>query len=184
MKNILIVIDMQNGFNRYEQTHSLAKKVVELTNSNYFDYIIATRFLNREGSQYIKFLNWHRLMKSPEIDLVDGLKADKVIDKWIYTCVDSDFLDILKNINNGNLPTHVFLCGADTDCCVLKIATDLFEQAIMPIVLTEYCDSNGGPASHNAGVLAMERLIGTRCLISGRITRKQDIIDLIENRKY
>lgn len=184
MKNILIVVDMQNGFNRYEQTQYLAQKVVELTNSNYFDCILATRFLNKEGSQYTKFLNWHRLMKSPEIDLVDGIKADIVIDKWIYTCINHNFLKLLKDINEGELPTHVFVCGADTDCCVLKIATDLFEQGIMPLVLTEYCDSNGGPNSHNAGILVMERLIGKRSLIADKINSKQEIAKLIEDRKY
>ena len=46
MKDILIVVDMQNGFNRYEQTHILADKIIGLTNNNSFDYIIATRFLN------------------------------------------------------------------------------------------------------------------------------------------
>ena len=44
MKNILIVVDMQNGFDRYEQTHILAKKVIELTNSGIFDKIIAKDF--------------------------------------------------------------------------------------------------------------------------------------------
>lgn len=75
MKNILIVVDMQNGFDRYEQTHKLAKKVIELTNSGIFDKIIATRFLNKEGSQYTKFINWHRLMSSPDIDLVEDRKS-------------------------------------------------------------------------------------------------------------
>ena len=37
MKNILIVVDIQNGFNRYEQTHILADKIVKLTNSGIFD---------------------------------------------------------------------------------------------------------------------------------------------------
>lgn len=183
MKNILIVVDMQNGFNRYDQTHVLAKKVIELTNGGFFDTIIATRFLNKEGSQYTKFLNWHRLMATPDIDIVEGIKYDVVVDKWIYTCVTKDFMNLLKHANGGKMPTHVFICGADTDCCVLKTATDLFEYYIMPIVLTEYCDSNGGPASHDAGIKVMTRLIGNKCLVSKKIRSKEDLNNIIAARQ-
>ena len=184
MKNILIVVDMQNGFNRYDQTHILAKKVVELTNSKLFDKVIATRFLNREGNQYTKIINWHRLMTSPDIDLVEGIKADEVIDKNVYTCVTSEFMNLLKKCNDGVMPTHVFICGADTDCCVMKTAVDIFEQSIMPIVLTEYCDSNGGPDSHKAGILVMNRLIGKKCIVPDKITSKDDLAKIIAERQY
>lgn len=184
MKNILIVVDMQNGFNRYEQTHILADKIIELTNSNYFDYIIATRFLNKEGSQYTKFLNWHRLIERPEIDLIKGMKVDTVVDKWIYTCVNEKFMAFLYEINENEMPKHVFICGADTDCCVLKIATDLFEQGILPIVLTDYCDSNGGPESHKAGLLVMKRLIGKISLVDGVINNKADVEKILDSRQY
>lgn len=184
MKKILIVVDMQNGFNRYDQTHILAKKVVELTNSGIFDKIIATRFLNKEGSQYTKFLNWHRLMSSPDIDLVDGIKADEVVDKWVYTCVTDDFMRLLKKCNDGEIPSHIFICGADTDCCVLKTATDLFEKSVMPIVLTEYCDSNGGPESHKAGIMVMDRLIGKKSIVSDKIASKEDVERIISDRQY
>ena len=184
MKNILIVVDMQNGFDRYEQTHKLAKKVIELTNSGIFDKIIATRFLNKEGSQYTKFINWHRLMSSPDIDLVEGIKADAVVDKWVYTCVTKDFLELLKKCNDGELPSHIFVCGVDTDCCVMKTATDLFEQSIMPIVLTEYCDSNGGPESHKAGIMVMDRLIGRKSIVPDKIKSKEDLVKIIADRHY
>lgn len=184
MKNILIVVDMQNGFNRYDQTHLLAKKVVELTNSGIFDKIIATRFLNREGNQYTRIINWHRLMTSPDIDLVEGIKADEVVDKWIYTCVTKEFMNLLEKCNDGEIPTHVFICGADTDCCVMKTATDIFEQSIMPIVLTEYCDSNGGPESHKAGIMVMNRLIGKKCIVPGKIESKEDLAKIIAERQY
>ena len=184
MKNILIIVDIQNGFNRYEQTHVLADKIVKLSNSGVFDKIIATRFRNREGSQYTEFLNWHRLMESPDIDLVEGIKADVVVDKWVYTCINDDFMTLLKELNAGELPKHVFICGADTDCCVLKTATDIFEQGLMPIVLTEYCDSNAGPKSHEAGLLVMGRLIGKVCIVPDKINSKEDINKILNARQY
>lgn len=184
MKNILIVVDLQNGFNRYEQTHVLVDKIVKLTNSGLFDNVIATRFLNREGSQYTQILNWHRLIDSPDIDLVDGVMADEVVDKWIYTCINDEFMSLLKRLNGGEMPTHVFICGADTDCCVLKTATDIFERGLMPIVLTEYCDSNAGPKSHEAGLRVMGRLIGKKCIVPNKITSKEDIAKILAERNY
>lgn len=184
MKNILIVVDIQNGFIRYEQTKKLAEKIIKLTNSNFFDYIIATRFRNKVGSQYTRFLSWYRLMNSPDIDLVDDLHVDYVVDKWIYTCVDDVFIELLKKINEGTTPKHIFICGADTDCCVLKTATDLFEHNIMPIVLTRFCDSNGGPLSHNAGLLVMKRLIGSISLVDTEISCKKDLDLILAERDY
>lgn len=183
MKKILIVVDMQKGFSRYEQTKKLASDIIELTNSGVFDAIIATKFINREGSLYTRILNWHRLIESPETDLINGLKYDIVRKKYVYTCVDSHFIATLRSINDGIKPTHVFIAGADTDCCVLKIATDLFEKGIWPIVLTDYCNSNGGPKSHEAGKLVLTRLIGKSCLVEGKLSSKEQLDMLLDERK-
>ncbi len=183
MKSILIVVDMQNGFNRYEQTHLLADKISKLTNGGFFDSIIATRFINREGSQYTRFLDWHRLIYSPDIDLIEGISVDKIVDKFVYTCVNEEFLSLLKELNDGNLPPLVFICGADTDCCVLKIATDVFERGLVPVVLSKYCDSNGGLESHEAGLLVMKRLIGKKNIVDDIIQCKKDVDRIIEEHR-
>lgn len=182
MKKILIIVDMQNGFNRYEQMHILANKIISLSKSEIFDTIIATRFLNKESSQYARILNWHRLENSPDIDLIQGIKYDYVVDKNIYTCINDKFIDFLKDINDKEFPRYVFVCGADTDCCVLKIATDLFESGIMPFVLTEYCASNGGNNAHNSGITVMSRLIGRRCLVEEKIDSKDKLNKITSER--
>lgn len=184
MNSILIVVDVQNGFTRYAQTQALAKKLAALTNSGLFDKVIATRFLNREGSQYVKFMHWRRLMDSPDIDLAEGIRADKVVDKWIYTCVDDSFMALLKELNNDEMPTHVFVCGADTDCCVLKTSTDLFEKGIMPLVLTQYCDSNAGPKAHEAGIMVMSRLVGKQSIVDAEIDSRDTIANIIKEKQY
>ncbi len=184
MKKILIVVDIQNGFIRYDQTKKVANKIIDLVNSKVFDTVVATRFKNKEGSQYTKFLNWHRLIDSPDIDLVNGLHPDVVYDKWIYTCINDEFISILKSLNDGELPTHIFICGADTDCCVLKIAADLFEYGIMPLVLSAYCDSNGGPDSHDAGLLVMKRVVGRNSIIADEQISNESLEKMLSDRKY
>ena len=57
MKNILIVIDVQNGFTRKEQTKKVANKIKELLEKKIFDCVIATRFLNSDNSIYEKYID-------------------------------------------------------------------------------------------------------------------------------
>ncbi len=177
MKNILIIVDMQNGFARYPQTIKLTNDIQKLLEQNIFDVVIATRFLNDENSIYEKLFNWKKLKSDDEQAIANPLKEhiDYVVDKYVYTCVNSSFIQRLCQLNDGEYPKQVFIVGADTDCCVLTIATGLFENNIRPIVLTKYCNSNGGPNSHDAGLLCLKRLIGETQLIDRDIQSRDDL---------
>ena len=166
MKNILIVVDMQKGFARYEQTKQLTERVIDLLEKNIFDAVIATRFLNDENSIYEKLFDWKHLESDDERTIPKQIleHVDYVADKYIYNCVNTSFIQRLCQLNGGEFPEKVFVVGADTDCCVLTIATALYENNIRPIVLTHYVDSNGGNESHEAGILCMKRLIGEKQL--------------------
>ena len=177
MKNILIVVDVQNGFIQREHTKDLPEKINKLISTGSFDTIIGTRFLNSDNSVYEKLFNWSSFKTKEEQRIPDSLleSMDYVEDKYIYSCVNPNFIQRLCQLNDGEYPEHVFIVGADTDCCVLSIATALFEFNIRPIVLTNYCGSNGGVASHNAGVLCMKRLIGDKQLIEKEITSRNEL---------
>lgn len=168
MKNILVVVDMQNGFARYDQTIQLTKKIKKLLDLNIFDSVVATRFLNDTNSIYEKLFGWNRLKTEDERALADGYEdhIDFIFDKYVYNCVNASFIQKICQLNDGVYPEKIFIVGADTDCCVLTIATGLFENNIRPVVLTNYCDSNGGPDSHQAGLLCMKRLIGESQLLN------------------
>lgn len=187
MKNILIVVDVQNGFVRYEQTKKNACNIKDLLKSNIFDCVIATKFINNSNSIYSKVLNWNRLISEEDRSFFDNIdnNIDIIIEKPIYTCVNTAFIQRLTQINKGKFPSYVFVVGSDTDCCVLKISTDLFENGIRPIILTNYCASNGGIESHKAGLLCLNRLIGSANLYDGDILCKEDlnsVIKKIENK--
>lgn len=177
MKTILLIVDMQNGFIRYEQTKNLVKNIKQLLKCKIFDVVIATKFLNQDGSMYEKLFNWQRLKSEEDRNICADLNnyIDEIFEKNAYTCVDSTFLSRLCNLNDNALPEKIFIVGVDTDCCILKIATDLFENDIRPIVLTKYCNSNGGYSSHEAGLLCLKRLIGEKQLIDKIITSSDDI---------
>lgn len=180
MKNILILADVQNGFSRIPQTEKLAQSVRELLEREPFDVVIATQFINANDSIYEKLFGWHKLKTAEEIALSPGIQehTTEVVEKSLYTCINPNFLQRLYQLNDGRLPERVFVAGVDTDCCVLKIATDLFENNIRPVVLTRYCHSNGGDASHEAGLLCLRRLIGQKQLCDKEIFSAEDLATL------
>jgi len=177
MNNILLVIDVQNGFLRNNATRQCAQKIGNLLNSNLFNIVTATQFRNRPESPYRRFLGWSKMVSLEEQQLIPAVKenAVAVFEKFIYTCVNNDFMDSMKKLNNNKLPQQIFLCGIDTDSCVLKIAVDLFEHNIQPLILKAYCNSNGGAGSHRAGITALKRFIGENSLIDGEIKNIRDI---------
>lgn len=180
MKNILLVVDMQNGFAKCEQTVKLTKKIKELLEKKIFDVVVATRFLNNANSIYEKLFNWKCLELNDERALPESIAkyVDFTIDKSVYTCVNADFIQRLCQMNDGAYPERIFIVGVDTDCCVLVIATSLFEHNIRPVVLTKYCGSNGGPDSHDAGITCMKKLIGEGQLVHKLINKKSDLCDI------
>ena len=161
----LFVIDVQNGFISSKTSH-IVPHITQLVNDFSDGDIIATKFINADKSPYEVFMNWGRLKVSPEIDLLPQVqdKANLIVEKNIYSACTEEVLKYLC-INNID---EVFLAGIDTDCCVLKTATDLFEHGIRPIVLTDYCASNGGLASHDAAITVLKRTIGNRQIVSGK----------------
>jgi nicotinamidase-related amidase len=177
MKKILLVIDMQNGFARYDETKELQKKIRELLERKLFDAVVATRFLNDDNSTYQRLIGWNRLKTEEERELAEGYDkyVDHVVDKSVYTCINPSFIQKLCQLNDGKYPEEIFIVGADTDCCILITATGLFECNIRPVVLTRYCFSNGGPASHEAGLLCMRRLIGEKQLVDREILTREDL---------
>ncbi len=174
MKRILIMVDVQNGFIRSEETTKIAEKISELSRNKFFDYVIATKFINKKNSPFQTILNWQGLTDTSQTALHNSLKYDKVVTKYNYTCVTDAFLKQLKEINNNKYPEEVYIAGIDTDCCVLTIAGDLFKKSIRPIVIKDHCYSNGGVGSHTAGLTVLSRLIGRNQI--------KDLVEIINNK--
>lgn len=126
---------------------------------------------------YEKLFGWYSLETEEDRRIIQGYSEyiDYIVDKRIYNCVDANFIQLLCQCNDGHYPDKVFIVGVDTDCCVLAIATSLFESNIRPIVLTHYCGSNGGFEYHKAGILCMKRLIGPNQIVGKEIKTKEDL---------
>ena len=81
---------------------------------------------------------------------------NKIFNKKIYSAVNDEFKTYIKE-NDIN---SIFLCGIDTDACVLKTAVDLFENNIDVKVIEHCCMSHSGKKYHNYAIKMLKKLIG------------------------
>ena len=158
---ILIVVHVQNGFIKTQEHVNKANQIVALVKSGKFDKIVATKFLNYTDSMYERCFNWSDLKTSDETNLYEPLKefVDATFKKTTYNCVNDDFIELLTELNDYEEVNEVYICGLDTDACVLATAIGLFDHLIAPIVLEDYCFSTGGEQYHKAGLKCLERTI-------------------------
>lgn len=156
----LIAVDVQAGFVN-EWTRHVPGRVAALQAG--YDLVVATRFVNPEGSLYRRLIGWHRFAPgSPDTALAFTPRADAlVVDKARYSCLVPAVVDLLER----HAVARVDLAGIATDNCVLKTAVDLFERGIEPVVHAGACGSHGGPECHAAGLLLLRRFIGASQVI-------------------
>lgn len=166
MSFCLFVIDIQHGFIS-ENTKHVIQRIKSLLDQNIFEYVIFTRFINTLDSPYVKYLNWHGLISEIEQKIVTELEgfANKVFDKNIYTACN---VETLRFLQERNIKT-IFICGIDTEGCVLKTAVDFFEANVRSYVLEYYSASNGGDNCQKAAILVLSQLIGINHIITGSI---------------
>lgn len=129
-KKILIIIDVQKGFIT-ESNKNMLENINKLLEHARFDRIFATKFVNLNGSQYQKFLDWQQMTKSPDIDLAfDKHENLEIIEKTSYA-LPLNFAKQLKQAGSEK----IYLCGTDYDACLLAIGFQLFDIGLQPIFI-------------------------------------------------
>lgn len=165
MKQLLLVIDMQNGFLNDETEHivpDVERLIAHFTKEK--SLIAFTRFINSPDSVYVKWLGWSELMEEPETSLIVNFcrTTARVFDKKTYTAFTEDFESFLHE----NAINKIVICGVDTDACVLKTALDAFEKNYQPVVIVDACASGAGDQIHLASLSLLSRLIGEKQMVT------------------
>ncbi|MDZ8221743.1 isochorismatase family cysteine hydrolase [Nostoc sp. ChiVER01] len=164
MNEILLIIDMQNGF-MSEKCRHIIPNVIKLIER----FLMAgkvvefTKFINTADSNYVKLIQWSRLIHEPETSIIDELQPyiNNVYQKYYYSAFTEKFSTFifLNKINK------IYLCGVETDSCILKTAIDSFERGIEPVIIEDACFSDGGQQAHDAGIFLLKRNIGKNQII-------------------
>ena len=159
MKKALFVIDVQNYFIN-SKTKDLPKKIRQYIEKNRkkFDLIIFTCFVNDPSSSVYRLLDWKKCSNSPEIDIVEEiklvLKYGPFFAKNVYSVLK---VPKVKKLLKQNEIKELYLCGIDTDCCVLATAYDGFDQGYKIHLLKDLCMASSNISLHRAALLIFKR---------------------------
>jgi nicotinamidase-related amidase len=166
-KPVLVVVDVQNGFIT-EHSQPVIPIIVNLVRrwQTAGGDVVFSRYLNYAGSPFERLIGWTKMTGSPETELVTELAPyvgphTPVVDKYIYTLFTPEGTQLIEK----RAWTDLYVCGIDTDVCVLKTAVDAFERNLTPWILKDACASHAGPEAHAAGLFIAGRLIGTNQII-------------------
>jgi nicotinamidase-related amidase len=159
MTEPLLVVDVQRGFIN-EFTRHIPRRIKRLIEIGDYAPVLFTRFVNTPESPYQRLLDWHSCADPPDTEIVDDLAsfqaADSVFTKNGLTGLPDALTEHLRQAGYEQLS----VVGIDTDMCVLKIAMDVFDLGIEPVVLIDCCASTAGLQAHLAGLAILSRNIG------------------------
>ena len=131
-----------------------------------FEYVVFTKFINDTNSQYYNTLNYKGCMTEEDRKIVLDTKNYKVIEKKVYTALNDELNQYIKDNNID----EIYVCGIDTDACVMKTALDLFENNYNVKVIEDCSMSHSGADIHNNAVGILKKLIG-----------KENVIKMLES---
>ena len=161
MKNLLLIIDMQEGF-RHTESETILPNLLKLKRS--FDgKIVFSKFVNNKNSLFEKQLNWIEFQNDedkklfPELQTSDNIK----LEHSTYTVLNKE----LKEFISKNKITKVYLCGIYTDVCIIKTAMDLFDNDLETFVIKDACSSLHGKKNHNSAIDSLKHIIGGKQIL-------------------
>jgi nicotinamidase-related amidase len=122
------------------------------------------RFENQPDSPFAQLLDWHGCSEPPETDIAPELGRFVTPGRVFAKPGQAGLPDSLASRLQQMEIKRVTVVGLDTDMCVLKVAMDLFDLGIEPILLTACFASTSGLQAHLAGLAVLSRNIGARRL--------------------
>jgi nicotinamidase-related amidase len=168
MKELLLVVDVQNGFINRHSEHVVEPiaRLVKDWQATQRGPVIYSRFINLDNSPWEKLMSWDKLKREPGTALHPGLPTEgtDIFKKGTYSAWSKE----VQQICDGGDIRRVILCGIDTDQCVMETAIDIFEANLVPVVVKDLCASSAGEEFHQAGLKLINRLIGEKQVVESR----------------
>ena len=153
--NLLLVIDLQNEFIN-ENTVLSKEEIKKLVDSNNYDRVLFTRFINDENNPTFKKLNYKGCISDESKEICIEVNENIILDKSTYSAYNQELIDY---INSNNIK-NIYLCGIDIECCVLVTALNLFENDYNVYILKDYVYCTHGEQRKNNALEILKRNIG------------------------
>lgn len=161
MENLLLIIDMQEGF-RTTESEAILQNLLKLKES-FKGKIVFSKFINEKGSLFEKQLNWIKFQNEEDKKLFSELQASNNIELEhnTYTVLNEALVKFIR----WNKITKVYLCGVYTDVCIIKTSMDLFDQNIETFVIQDACNSLHGKRSHDSAIGSLRHILGKKQIL-------------------
>ena len=158
MINLLLIIDMQEGF-RCQESESILPNLLKLKES-FNGKIVFSKFVNDENSLFEKQLKYIGFQNKNDQRLFSELQALNNIEikHNTYTVLN----DKLKKMIKSNNITKVYLAGIYTDVCIIKTAMDLFDDNTETFVIEDACNSLHGKNNHDSAINSLKHILGKK----------------------
>lgn len=164
----LFVIDVQSYFIN-EHTKQIPLKIADFIDTHKFDWLAFFQYFNHPNSSFAKFHQWYKMYGSPETDLVPELQKyitpDNLYKKFSFTIFKAEGFE--KQLKTHQI-AEMYLCGMDTDACVLTSEMEAFERGYDSKVIEDLCVSHSGIDYHNKAVDIMKKNLGKRVIINSQ----------------
>ena len=158
--DLLLIIDLQQAFIN-KNTQFLVAKIEKLVASKKYGAAIFARFINHNDSAWVRKLNYRGCIAEDSKKIIISINDNLVIDRCAYSAAT----DQLEKYIGDNKVNNVYLCGVDTESCVLKTALDLFEKGYNVYVLKDYCACTRGKKKHDSAIDMLRYNIGEEYVI-------------------
>lgn len=158
--NLLLVIDLQNAFIN-EFTNKSIVDIMSLIDSNKYDKVLFTQFVNDKNNPTYKKLGYKECIDEESKKICIDINKYDVIEKNTYTAYNDEFKKYIEKNNIEN----IYICGIDVECCVLITTLNLFENNYNIYLLKDYVYSMNGDESKENAIEILKRNIGIFSII-------------------
>jgi nicotinamidase-related amidase len=167
-KSLLLVVDVQNGFVKTDETRAVVPTINDLATLWHKRGwpIVCSRFINLPGSNWQRLRDWHEMQGEPDTALYEELKIDTpyVFKKSTY----SAWSDEVSAVCASHDVRDVVIAGVDTNECVFATAIAVFDAGFTPWIVRDACASTGGKKSHAMAIELMSALLGDSQAVSSK----------------
>lgn len=162
MKTALIIIDVQNYYIN-ENTKNIPSKIAKYIEENHFDLLVFTQFINHPNSHASINFNWLENQTSPEIDICNELKKYSNTNNTFIKDTYSAFKNkVFRNYLKNNSIQKLYICGFDSDACVLATSYEGFDLGYKIEVLENLTASTKGKKYYDSALMIIQRRIKQR----------------------
>jgi nicotinamidase-related amidase len=162
-KDLLLIIDLQNGWRHRTATEKVMQKTVKLAQQFNGD-VVHCCFKNDPKSLFYKQLNWSRFIEPRDTDQIPEIAELQLPVYWrsTYNCVTDETLPVFKKYN------HIYITGVFTDISVHATALCLFDEGIKVSVVKDAICTLHGNDVHNVYLKSLEMALDKKHVITSK----------------